>query len=108
MINAFTIKQKLRKSRMIPQLPFDSSAPKKFLSPAEFAAESGLSLSTTHRYIAAGRIIKWQPGGARCRILIPRSELDAVAPAAPAPQSAHSRETTSRSGPLPLWKRRPR
>lgn len=49
-----------------------------FISPAEFAKLSGLSLATVWRYLAAGRIPKTQPGGRRCRILIPRSALSTV------------------------------
>ena len=46
-----------------------------FLSPAEFARLAGISLATVWRYLADGRIPRLQPGGRRCRVLIPRSAL---------------------------------
>ena len=46
-----------------------------FLSPQEFAAKSGISLVSVRRYIAAGRLPSVQPGGRRCRVLIPQSAL---------------------------------
>lgn len=52
-----------------------SAVPREFLSPQEFAAISGLSLVTVRRYLAAGRVPSVQPGGRRCRVLIPRSAL---------------------------------
>ena len=42
-----------------------------FLSPAEFSSHSGISLSTVWRYLADGLLPKVQPGGPRCRVLIP-------------------------------------
>ena len=54
-----------------------------FLTPAEFAERTGLSLATVRRYIAAGRIPVAQPGGFRSRVLIPR---DALVLPRPAPQ----------------------
>ncbi len=49
-----------------------------FLSPAEFAQFSGLSLPTIHRYRKSGRLPFIQPGGFRCRILIPKNASDLV------------------------------
>jgi hypothetical protein len=54
---------------------------RKHLSPAEFVAESGLSLATVHRYLKSGRLPKVQIGGFRCRVLIPREALKLVADA---------------------------
>ena len=46
-----------------------------FLSPQQFSEYSLLSLSTVHRYLKAGKLPSVQPGGKRCRILIPASAL---------------------------------
>ncbi len=42
------------------------------VSPQEFVVLSGLSIATVRRYIAGGRLPCIQPGGRRCRVLIPR------------------------------------
>jgi hypothetical protein len=86
-----------------------------FLSPAEFALFSGLSLSTVSRRLAAGDIPKIQPGGPRCRVLIPRWALDSVMALAIQDQGAAKREgdrgdrqkalgIPRLSGPQPRWK----
>ena len=49
-----------------------------YLTPEEFAHLSGLSLSTVRRYLADGRLPKVQPGGPRCRVLIPRQQFPAI------------------------------
>ncbi len=41
----------------------------------KFADMSGLSESTVRRYVKAGKLPHDQPGGPRCRILIPLSAL---------------------------------
>jgi excisionase family DNA binding protein len=41
----------------------------------KFAELSGLSDSTVRRYVKAGKLPHNQPGGRRCRILIPLSAL---------------------------------
>ena len=51
-----------------------------YLSPHQFADYSGLSLATVRRYLERDKLPKCQPGGPRCRILIPRSALDACLP----------------------------
>lgn len=45
------------------------------ISPHEFASRSGLSIATVRRYLADGRLPSMQPGGPRCRVLIPVSAL---------------------------------
>jgi hypothetical protein len=59
--------------------------PGAFLSPADFARHSGLSLSTVSRYLASGRLPKIQFGGRRCRVLIPRAALDGLPNLEPPP-----------------------
>jgi excisionase family DNA binding protein len=46
-----------------------------FLSLEEFCEQTQLSLSTVHRNLQRGNIPYIQPGGKRCRILIPASVL---------------------------------
>ena len=94
-----------------------------FLSPAEYSSRSGLSLSTVSRYLAAGLLPKVQPGGPRCRVLIPIEALNSLSLQATgrdtAPtvvrdnlggeQATSSEPKTSRSpqrGPAPRWKGR--
>ena len=92
-----------------------------YLSPAEFVELSGLSLSTVRRYLRDGCLPKFQPGGSRCRVLIPRVALDTVEAAdrksVGEPKTASSSETkhtlggssseVAPSGPAPrLLKRR--
>ena len=84
------------------------------LSPLEFVAKSGLSLATVRRYLRDGRIPSFQPGGLRCRVLIPVSALEPYAQAAGSvsrtarpnqpkvvPRAVSKR---SRSGPKPRWR----
>lgn len=47
-----------------------------YLSPAQFSERTGLSPATVRRYIAAGRIPIFQPGGFRSRVLIPHEALE--------------------------------
>ncbi|WP_145044259.1 helix-turn-helix domain-containing protein [Gimesia chilikensis] len=81
-----------------------------FLSPEEFAQFSGLSVPTIHRYLKSGRLPYIQPGGFRCRILIPQNALNSsgkipsenspsVPPRAKKPQ-------VKTSGPEPAWKKK--
>jgi excisionase family DNA binding protein len=51
-------------------------AERDYISPHEFVAKSGLSLATVRRYVRDGRLPSKQPGGRRCRVLIPRSALE--------------------------------
>ena len=53
----------------------NSGRPEGCLSPKEFASRSGASLSTIHRYLAQGVLLKIQRRGKNGRIWIPESEL---------------------------------
>jgi excisionase family DNA binding protein len=75
---------------------------RQYLTPQEVAEEAGISLSTVWRYIRAGRFPIVQPGGPRCRVLIPR---DALQQTVAAVMNSHSKEPVKkRSGPRPKWK----
>lgn len=50
------------------------------VSPEEYAHLTGLSLSTVRRYVRDQRLPSVQPGGRRCRVLIPRTALVHVSP----------------------------
>ena len=84
------------------------------LSPSEYAARNGLSLSTVHRRLRAGLIKKCQSGGKNCRIVIPPSELFRVdsletPEADSSPHEIHSMEEQPRkqlAGPRPKWSQR--
>lgn len=86
---------------------------REFLSPQEFAASSGLSLVTVRRYLADGRLPAVQPGGRRCRVLIPRAALSRFAVthgvSRKSGQSTNVTNTTimastkSLAGPPPRW-----
>ena len=85
------------------------------LSPAQFAQVKGLSLSTVRRYLKRGLLSSIQPGGARCRVLIPRNALDSLptglnATAAGSDQAVSKASSLSTcderprlSGPTPRW-----
>ena len=47
-----------------------------YISPAEFVSVTGISMSTVRRYLRSGQLPKIQPGGHRCRVLIPRDALE--------------------------------
>ena len=84
-----------------------------FLSPAEFAQLTGLSMATVRRYLRDGRVPKIQPGGARCRVLIPRAALELhLCPSTESDESiglpaAEIRDDSNRDkrrhGPAPRW-----
>ncbi len=81
-----------------------------FLSPKEFALSSGLSPLTVRRYLKSGRLPFIQPGGFRCRILIPRNALNSSGKipsenSPPAPPRAKKTQTKT-SGPEPVWKKK--
>lgn len=85
---------------------------KEFLSPEEFRLLSGLSPATISRYLKSGKLPKVQPGGKRCRVMIPRSALNALtaSPAvtptnAPSEQPDRPSVRPVRSGPRARWKR---
>jgi excisionase family DNA binding protein len=88
-----------------------------YVTADEFVQLTGLSLSTVRRYLASGRLPKVQPGGDRCRVLIPRGALqeycrsstasdESVGPhpvdGADVPLSSNS-STPRRHGPAPKW-----
>ena len=89
-----------------------------YVSPQEFAAQSGLSLSTVWRYLKTGRIHSVQPGGNRCRVLVPSEALaqftsasavsrgadQQVAPNAGDAPAKRSQKACELSGPRPRWK----
>jgi hypothetical protein len=89
-------------------------------SPKEFAQLKGLSLSTVHRYLKAGKLPYSQPGGRGHRILIPVGALQLVIETIQAnmtsktdlsqvilqkPQNANA---PGLSGPSPKWTREAR
>jgi hypothetical protein len=55
--------------------PTSAESNRDCLSPKEFARRNGISVSTVRRYKDAGRIAFDQPGGYRCRVLIPINAL---------------------------------
>lgn len=95
-----------------PGHPHESRA---YLSPAEFAAETGLSISTIGRYLKSGRLPKAQPGGPGCRVMIPRVALEPLIADAQSPSSvqdttvdakppcAPEKSPSALSGPQPRW-----
>ena len=83
-----------------------------YLSPAEFVRLSGLSHATVRRYLDDGRLPKVQPGGYRCRVLIPRDALESLKQAGTSPSSSPpsdsqksktSTKSPQRCGPAPRW-----
>jgi len=86
-----------------------------YVSPAEFVRLSGLSSATVRRYLEDGRLPKVQPGGPRCRVLIPRNALDAFRPQTARPGAPETRNFTAdesapslknpppHHGPAPRW-----
>ena len=92
-----------------------------YLSPQQFACLSGLSNATVRRYLADGRLPKIQPGGQRCRVLIPRDALNAsfrpqsmtkaegeasVQRDARPEEICNSNSPPKSSGPTPRWRQR--
>ena len=53
----------------------DGPPEKSLLTVATFAARSGLSQSTVRRYIRAGKLPSFQPGGQHSGVLIPETLL---------------------------------
>jgi hypothetical protein len=88
------------------------------VSPKDFVRLSGLSLSTVRRYLKDGRLPKFQFGGDRCRVLIPRDALTQVrsngiknedgtqAEPLSVPSSIPPEHAPKRSGPKPRWQGR--
>ncbi len=91
---------------MSEQQPANTESPHlahQHLSPEEFARLSGLSLPTIRRYLAAGKLPKFQPGGDRCRIGIPIAALQNLDPApseADSDEKAEKSEKPTKSAPL--------
>lgn len=90
--------------------------PSEFLSREQFAALAGFSRATLSRYVKAGRVPFFQPGGPRHRMMIPRSALEALTvPAKSRECVAESRPAVgdepappsrkTRRGPKPKWLR---
>jgi len=87
----------------------------RYFSPDQFAEMSGLSIATVRRYLATGKISSIQPGGCRCRKLIPVSVLDSFLRERPVATSTgknssnskhishHQYPKTSISGSKPNW-----
>jgi len=74
----------------------------------EFCELTGLSASTVRRFIAAKRIPVFQPGGRRCRVLIPRDALDRTSLMQPTLDARAERPAAAPSapripGPAPRW-----
>lgn len=91
----------------------DASIAAEALSPKEFTQLSSLSLSTVRRYVRDGVLPSLQPGGRRCRVLIPRAALAQFAPKlqtkAEAPQPVLAASSSGKPqfnelpGPRPRW-----
>jgi excisionase family DNA binding protein len=89
--------------------------PRPYVSPAEYAALTGLSPATVRRYLKHGRIPYHQPAGSRGRILIPTDALElltgaaasAVTGSAAAAQAGADgpADTPKLPGPRPKWTR---
>ncbi|QDT36856.1 helix-turn-helix domain-containing protein [Stratiformator vulcanicus] len=76
------------------------------LTVAETAWQLRICDKTLRRWIKKGRIFAVQPAGPGGRILIPRSELDAVASRQHGAHRTNIEQTPrSTSGPRPRWKR---
>lgn len=92
-----------------------------WLTPEQYVQATGLSSATVSRYLADGRLPKYQPGGPRCRVLIPRDALPTAEhpnPIQELPVESSSgsclsdekpnnlKESTRPAGPVPRWLRR--
>ena len=91
-----------------------------YVTPKEFVRLSGLSLATVRRYLANGRLPKFQPGGPRCRVLIPQHVLKEQCPPASTTDasvqsysvgaaeisSSSETKTPCHRGPSPRWRER--
>ena len=87
-------------------IPSDSIACRKgFFTVAEFRDATGLSESTIRRLIRDKRLPVLQPGGYRCRILIPHATLELVKrlESAREPGLGLSPPITEIPGPKPRW-----
>ena len=91
-----------------------------YASPDEFAGLTGLSMATVRRYLRDGRLPKVQPGGKRCRVMIPRDALEEFLPSSyasgestdvpmadnTAVSSPPTTSTPRDHGPVPRWMER--
>jgi excisionase family DNA binding protein len=70
----------------------------------EFARITGVSLTTVRRWVKGRKIVFWQPGGARTRVIIPRNALELSSLEAPAPDLNNLMANVSvRPGRRPMW-----
>jgi|GEM_PF-4430080 len=86
-----------------------------YLSPAEVARRTGLSIATVRRYVQGGALPKYQPGGRRCRVMIPIAALESFqsatstegtsTPSTSRKEEALAKEQRPRFGPRPRWTR---
>jgi hypothetical protein len=90
----------------------DAEEPR-FLTPDEFAAQSGLSIATVRRYLKARRLPMAQPGGPRCRVVIPTWALESLCDIAHSIKQVVETKATEvaanpmrPSGPQPRWMQR--
>ncbi|QDT35995.1 Helix-turn-helix domain protein [Stratiformator vulcanicus] len=81
----------------------DDEQSSEFLSVAETAQHFRVSEKTVRRWIDKGRLFATQPGGPGGRLLIPRSELDAIGSRPPVSGFANIEQPRSSSGPQPRW-----
>lgn len=70
------------------------TAQEQYLTREEFAALARISRATLGRYLAAGRVPFFQPGGPRHRMTIPRSALEKLT------VPAHGREVVAKPQPV--------
>ena len=80
----------------------DRFAGQRLLDVKTFCDRTGFSASTVRRLIRRGRLPVYQPGGRRCRVLIPAGALDG---ALECPAEEKPRERIP--GPRPKWLRGP-
>ncbi len=84
----------------------DNISPPQLLTLAEFSERSRVSTATLHRWIKAGKIPCYQPGGKHGRLFFPINAIEvATTPTATAPAAAAPSQKARLSGPAPKWKR---
>lgn len=72
----------------------------------QFAARAGVSYSTVVRWVGQDRLIHYQPGGRKGRVLIPRNALDQSGPGLRGQQNVDGIDPVRpkrNSGPRPKW-----
>ncbi|WP_428306234.1 helix-turn-helix domain-containing protein [Lacipirellula sp.] len=80
-----------------------SESTRQYLTPYQAVAVTGLSLSTVWRYIRSGKLPVYQPGGPRCRVMIPREALQGIV--ASVETACRTAPARKRSGPRARWKK---